>query len=320
MAVEERVHMHRLLFLQVSLLLGCANGGMPVAAAPLDAGAATLVDAAMAISHDAGAPSPDAPDAGPVDAGPAACLAPRMRCDGVCRDLEADPEACGACGRRCELDHAVAACEARACAVFECEPGFIDCDADPDNGCETADVCIAGTCGTSCGSTGTRECGDVCAPVCRPPSETCNLVDDDCDGSCDEGAGCRVGIHRAWGGGDHFYTRDRAEAMRTPYSVETLDYFHLYDRPAPGLVPFYRCRKGNGKHYYTRNASCDGHTRESVLGHLAEGEGCGAVPLYQLFRSETGDHLYTTGASERDAATRGGYAYQRIAGYVWRWP
>jgi hypothetical protein len=40
------------------------------------------------------------------------------------------------------------------------------------------------------------------------------------------------------------------------------------------------------------------------------------TPLYRLYNGSTGDHLYTTSQSERDAAVRGGYVAEGIAAYV----
>ncbi len=66
------------------------------------------------------------------------------------------------------------------CGNREVEPGE---DCDPPL-VETA-------CFTSCGSAGTGECTMDCQSPgpedCTPPAESCNLVDDDCDGIVDEG-------------------------------------------------------------------------------------------------------------------------------------
>lgn len=85
--------------------------------------------------------------------------------------------------------------------------GFLDCS-DPDclsvEGCsecgnetvEPGEDCEAGQttpCTTECDSAGTRSCTDTCrwTESCAIPIETCNDVDDDCDGGTDEGLqGC----------------------------------------------------------------------------------------------------------------------------------
>jgi hypothetical protein len=65
-----------------------------------------------------------------------------------------------------------------------------DCNAMPDDGLP----CVRGaatTCTTVCGSTGTGVCSATCAlptgAACASPLETCNGVDDNCDGVADEG-------------------------------------------------------------------------------------------------------------------------------------
>jgi len=55
----------------------------------------------------------------------------------------------------------------------------------------------AGSCTTSCGSQGTRDCQKACAwGTCKPPKESCNGKDDDCDGARDNGFGCIAGARR----------------------------------------------------------------------------------------------------------------------------
>lgn len=85
--------------------------------------------------------------------------------------------------------------------------GFLDCS-DPDclgvEGCsecgngtvEPGEDCEAGqttTCTTECDSIGTRSCTGTCrwTESCTLPAETCNDIDEDCDGGTDEGLeGC----------------------------------------------------------------------------------------------------------------------------------
>ena len=85
-------------------------------------------------------------------------------CDGTTDngfDVMADVMNCGACGNACVAANGTAACDAGRCRLVECEPGFVDIDNDLTNGCE--------------------------APCVVNGDETCNEVDDDCDGRTDEG-------------------------------------------------------------------------------------------------------------------------------------
>ncbi|HEY4118883.1 MAG TPA: hypothetical protein VGM56_13550 [Byssovorax sp.] len=63
-------------------------------------------------------------------------------CNGECKDLDQDPDNCGACARPCSTRNAVQrACDAGACEPT-CDVGFGDGDTPPanqdDDGCETA--------------------------------------------------------------------------------------------------------------------------------------------------------------------------------------
>jgi hypothetical protein len=126
-------------------------------------------------------------------------------CSGTCDDgfeccagsTGSCPTPCGGTGTRtCSAVCAWGSCEI---AAETCNGADDDCDTVCDNGFS----CCRGeteTCSTSCSSTGTRTCSTSCTwGTCTPPAETCNGVDDDCDGTADEGF--------------------RAEALSTTYSV-----------------------------------------------------------------------------------------------------
>jgi hypothetical protein len=180
-------------------------------------------------------------------------------------------------------------------------------------------------CSTSCGTTGTATCtGSFSWGPCAPPAEVCDLVDDDCNGRCDDVAGCRIGVDRSYNPstGEHFYTTSDSEAACCGYMVETLDYYYLYSATQAGLVPFYRCALASGMHLYTTSSTCEGAaaTNEGSLGWIATAATCGAVPLYRLYDGSNGDHFYTTSSSEAAAAEAGGYVLEFTAGYVWTAP
>jgi cysteine-rich repeat protein len=74
-------------------------------------------------------------------------------------------------------------------------------DDDCDGACDDGFACCrgaTGSCTTSCGTTGTKICSSSCAwGACTPPAEACDGVDNNCDGSCDEGYGCCAGTSEA---------------------------------------------------------------------------------------------------------------------------
>jgi len=241
------------------------------------------------------------PDDPPTQCGPLAT------CGVQCADLQTDPANCGGCGVTCVIPQAAPACSAGACAIGACEDGWFDCDLDLSNGCEQA-----------------LAPGQMCGLVCKPDKpELCNVFDDNCDGACDEGPlqGCRQPVHRAASPTlGHFYTLDAGEAMSGDFKPEALNFFHLYAGPGEGLVPFYRCLKGDGRRFYTTSATCENAGPvEGSLGHIATDPRCGSVPLFRLYGG--GDHFYTTSEAERDGAVAMyGYTFEFVAGHVWTGP
>ncbi|HVW25464.1 MAG TPA: MopE-related protein [Polyangiaceae bacterium] len=86
-------------------------------------------------------------------------------CDGRIDEgfnTKTDVNNCGGCGVVCALPGATAACVGGLCVVNNCTAGRADVDKNPANGCEY-----------------------VC-PVYPPKAETCNGVDDDCNGVIDD--------------------------------------------------------------------------------------------------------------------------------------
>jgi hypothetical protein len=71
--------------------------------------------------------------------------------------------------------HGTPTCSDGGCAVAACNPGWGDCDGNPQNGCETdlttSDHC--GSCSTSCGDGGLACVGSACG-TCSPPDTLCS--------------------------------------------------------------------------------------------------------------------------------------------------
>lgn len=269
--------------------------------------ASTGADASTSSSSSA------ATDTGSTGATTGTTTPPPPECDALdvcgvlCVDLASDPANCGDCGVTCVIPHASPGCSAGQCALGQCDDGWFDCDQDLLNGCESQ-----------------LAPGQMCGLVCKEGKpEQCNLFDDDCNGQCDEGAlpGCRQPVHRASSPTlGHLYTIDAAEAMSGDLKPEFLNYYYLYAAAGPGLVPFYRCLKGDGRRFYTTSGTCENAGPvEGELGQIATDPQCGAVPLFRLYGNS--DHFYTTSEAERDnAVAMYGYKYESIAGYVWPGP
>ena len=101
------------------------------------------------------------------------CVSPYTLCnpgaDAYCADLQVDPLNCSACGSACPArDHAVPTCVEGTCDL-SCDVGFADADGLLDNGCEC---------------------------TITNPTELCDAVDNDCNGSIDEEFDCVMGGSR----------------------------------------------------------------------------------------------------------------------------
>ena len=248
-------------------------------------------------------------------------------CGVLCVDFQTDSSNCGDCGITCVVPNSDSSCVAGSCSVGSCSAGWFDCDGNAANGCEAQMGCSAGeSCETECGSTGTTSCNG-CDTVCDLPAETCNAIDDDCNGSCDEGAlpGCREPVHRANGPNGHYYTNVLAETSQDGRSLEAENYWWMYSDQHAGLSALYRCDLGSGRFFLTTSNVCEGANQgagsiDDTLGYLAPSAQCGATALYRL-RSLAGRHFYTVSAAERDNAINNlGFINEGTTGYVWTAP
>lgn len=135
-----------------------------------DAGTPTVSDAGTApdVPSDAVAAPEDRPDVVAQEA--ASCAT----------DTRNDPMNCGACGRVCRFAGAQARCVLGGCVIGECLPGYANCNAHPEDGCEirtdtddrhcgtcgracaVGQFCGRGACGSTCGGGGLYECGGRC--------------------------------------------------------------------------------------------------------------------------------------------------------------
>jgi hypothetical protein len=68
------------------------------------------------------------------------------------------------------------------------------------------------------------------------------------------------------------YSASLDEISNAGYNVEFYNYFYLYgDAFTNQLVPFYRCLRTIGGHWYTTNPTCDGAgPLEGIVGNLSK--------------------------------------------------
>ena len=101
--------------------------------------------------------------------------------------LRSDADNCGSCGNVCNLPHASSRCVLGVCYPDVCDPGWLNCDTEPSNGCEADPTGDPQNCGG---------CGNVCSyphahGVCTDSScgmGACHNGWNNCDS--DQGTGC----------------------------------------------------------------------------------------------------------------------------------
>jgi hypothetical protein len=109
-----------------------------------------------------------------------------VEANGCEADVSADSSNCGQCSAVCALPNATSTCAASKCAVVACQAGFGDCNAQPDDGCETSlgtDIGNCGACGAGCVlANATSKCSSGSCAV-----TACNAGFADCNGAAADG-------------------------------------------------------------------------------------------------------------------------------------
>lgn len=145
------------------------------------------------------------------------------------------------------------------------------------------------------------------------------LIDNDCDGLCDEPAACLSPIHRTFGASLHRYVDPRDTIPSE--QVDEGRAFSLRPNPGPGLASLYRCdRRAGGGSFLTQEGSCEGvSSARTPLGYAPTEPVCGAVALHRFFNRTTGDSVcFEPDSSEARAALMNGYTAEGRVAYVWR--
>ncbi|MFW5921179.1 MAG: putative metal-binding motif-containing protein, partial [Polyangiales bacterium] len=130
---------------------------------------------------------------------PEACNGEDDDCDGMvdetvectAGEMASCTTSCGSTGSRtCQSD----------CTWEACIPPAESCNGEDDDCDGLVDedfTCVPGntrSCTTDCSTTGRQTCQSDCTwGDCEPPEESCNGMDDDCDGTCDNGFACCAG-------------------------------------------------------------------------------------------------------------------------------
>ncbi len=130
----------------------------------------------------------------------AACMLGFADCDGKAQNgcevnIFADVMNCGGCGAPCAPPHATGKCGLGQCQIGACDPGFVDCNNDPKDGCEvniTDDAANCSGCGKACSTqNGTATCvASTCQIACNAGFGNCNnQVGDGCEVNLDTDVG-----------------------------------------------------------------------------------------------------------------------------------
>lgn len=135
-------------------------------------------------------------------------------------------------------------------AVLTCVTPLANCNADDRDGCEvnlTTDPANCGACG-------------------RVGVESCNGVDDNCNGAVDEG--CRIPVHRAVRSVPvlaYRYTTNIAELSTDGYTPDRMNVYYVYPVDTAGYEGWYNCQFSTGGTLHTRSPTCEEHPEAGTI-------------------------------------------------------
>ncbi|MSP60529.1 MAG: hypothetical protein EXR72_09350 [Myxococcales bacterium] len=132
----------------------------------------------------------------------AACTAPFADCDmdpanGCEANLDTNTMHCSKCGMKCVMANSLPICTKGVCSFTACNPGFHDCNGDPNDGCESdpkVDPKNCGGCGKKCSANHVPAplcAASVCTGLCENGFEDCNAdkLTDGCEKMSGVGGG-----------------------------------------------------------------------------------------------------------------------------------
>jgi hypothetical protein len=197
--------------------------------------------------------------------GPEVCDGVDNNCNGQIDegfDKQNDPNNCGPSCTRCSFAHAGALCQAGTCAMGACDPGWVNLDGNPANGCE-------------------YQC------TVTSQTEICNGVDDNCNGQIDEGFNLQTDVNNCGMCNHRCQFANAAASCQAGVCVMgacNAGFVNLDGNPANGCE--YQCTITNGGVEICdgRDNNCNGQIDE---GNPGAGQACNPA-LSDMTRWNTG--------------------------------
>ena len=145
----------------------------------------------------------------------------------------------------CDFPHAESSCVHGDCQMGGCSEGYVDADAERDNGCEyqctptadTVEICdgVDNDCNGQIDDAADDDCDYECTPT---GEEVCDSLDNDCDGYVDEEGVCAVTCPSDMVAVGSVYCIDKYEASRTDATATSQGVDNEAALSRPGVLPW----------------------------------------------------------------------------------